>query len=644
MSSDQQVESSHRPDDRPLGEIVQARLSRRAVLGGGLAAGVLVFAGTPPSQALASVSTGPATAARRAGRPGGLLGFAPVLPSGDDAVTVAGGYTVQVLIPWGQPLSSTGPAWNKDASNTAADQEVQVGMHHDGMHYFPLRGRGGSGPRRGLLVVNHEYVDRTLLYTDGDAVMTVEKVAKALAAHGVSVIELADVDGQWVPVDSPLNRRITGTTPMVFSGPVPADHPMLASDLGTPVQGTLNNCAHGATPWNTYLTCEENWHGYFGTEDPSWMPNPTEARYGVTAAGAGYRWHQADPRFDLARNPYEPNRFGWIVEIDPFDPSSTPVKRTALGRIKHEGATFAESRGRAVVYMGDDEDGDYFYKFVSARAWRRMRDQRRSPLDEGELFVAKFFEDGSGTWLSLVFGDGPLTPANGWIDQADVMLRTRQAADAVGATRLDRPEWNTVHPRTQDVFFSLTNGSAGPNGPNPRDPNPYGHIMRLTPERRDHTRSGFTWDVWMLAGDPAYDPQVELDETNMFGSPDGLWIDPDGRLWIQTDISNSSQHRADRGYDRIKNNQMLAADPATGEIRRFLVGPRGCEITGVVTTPDQETMFVNVQHPGEATTFFGSPTPDNPRAVSNWPDFDPDGRPRAATLAIRRIGGGKVGA
>ena len=259
------------------------------------------------------------------------------------------------------------------------------------------------------------------------------------------------------------------------------------------------------------------------------------------------------------------------------------------------------------------------------------------------LYVAKFFENGTGTWLPLTFDEGPLTPANGWIDQADVLLRTRQAADAVGATRLDRPEWNTVHPRTQDVFFSLTNGTAGPSGPNPRDPNPYGHIMRLSPERRDHTRTPFTWDVWVLAGDPAYDPQVQLDETNIFGSPDGLWIDPDGRLWIETDISNSSQNRADRGYDNIKNNQMLAADPATGEIRRFLVGPRGCEITGVITTPDQQTMFVNVQHPGESTTFFGSPTPENPRAVSNWPDFDPDGRPRAATLAIRKIGGGKIG-
>jgi secreted PhoX family phosphatase len=320
-----------------------------------------------------------------------------------------------------------------------------------------------------------------------------------------------------------------------------------------------------------------------------------------------------------------------------------PVKRTALGRLKHEGATFAESNGHAVIYTGDDEDKDYFYKFVSARPWRRMRSQGRSPLDEGTLHVAQFDDDGGGRWLPLVFGEGPLTPANGWVDQADVLLRTRQAADAVGATKLDRPEWCAVHPHTQDVYLTLTNGSAGPNGPNPRNPDPYGHILKLRNPGRDHTSTRFRWDVWVLAGDPAYDPAVTLDDTNIFGSPDGLWIDPDGRMWIQTDISNSSQNLASKGYDNIKNNAMLAADTRTGEIRRFLVGPRGCEITGVITTPDQETMFINVQHPGEKTTAWGTPTPADPRVVSNWPDFDPAGRPRPATVVIRKIGGGRIG-
>jgi len=630
------------PSGNPsLSDIVEARISRRSVLAGGLATGAVAFLGLD-RLAGGAVAAAPRASSHGGGGQGPLLGFEAVLPSSDDALVVAPGYTVDVLIPWGTPLRSTGPAWKKDASNTSAEQAMQIGMHHDGMHFFPL-GRGFFASRVGLLVLNHEYVDPTLLTIDGAAEMTQEKVDKALAAHGVSVVKIALVRGKWQVVDSSYNRRITGNTPMLFSGPVSADHPMLQSQTGNPVVGTLNNCAHGYTPWNTYLTCEENWNGYFGTEDPTWSPDALQSRYGVSKAGFGYRWHLADERFDLAKNSNELNRFGWVVEINPFDPRSTPVKRTALGRVKHEGATFAESCGQAVVYTGDDENKDYFYKYVSDRPWRSEIARRRSPLDHGRLYVARFDEDGTGEWLPVVFGEGPLTAANGWVDQADVLIRTRQAADALGATKLDRPEWNTVHPRTQDVYLTLTNGSAGPNAVNPRNPNPYGHIVKIVNPQRDHTATTFAWDIWVLAGDPAYDPQVDLDETNIFGSPDGLWIDDDGRMWIQTDISNSSQNLASRGYDNIKNNAMLAADPETGEIRRFLVGPRGCEITGVVTTPDQRTMFVNVQHPGESTTAWGSPTPENPRAVSNWPDYDPEGRPRPATLVIRKIGGGKIG-
>jgi hypothetical protein len=633
------TEGSNTSGNTALRDLLAVNMSRRSLLGNGLAAGALAFLGGGARM------LGAAPGAAQG--PGGLglsLGFVPVPASNADALTVPDGYVAEILIPWGQPLFSNGPAWKKDASNTAAEQVQQIGMHHDGMHYYPLF-PGPLGNQRGLLVVNHEYVDPTLLYTDGAAIMTVEKVDKALAAHGVTVIEIALLNGKWQAVDGPYNRRITGKTPMAFSGPVTANHPMLQSELGNLPQGTLNNCAHGYTPWGTYLACEENWNGYFGTADALWAATPLEARYGVTKAGFGYNWHLADPRFDLALNRKEVNRFGWVVEIDPFDSGSTPVKRTALGRIKHEGATFAEARGRAVVYTGDDENGDYFYKFVSAAPWQSMLARGRSPLDEGVLYVAKFYENGTGEWLPLVFGEGrgPLTSANGWSDQADVLIRTRQAADAVGATKLDRPEWCTVHPRTQDVFLALTNGSTGPNGPNPRNPNPYGHILKISHQAGDHTRIRMRWDIFVLAGDPAYDPSVNLDATNIFGSPDGLWVDPDGRLWIQTDISNSSQNRPDRGYDNIGNNQMLAANPDTGEIKRFLVGPRGCEITGVITTPDQQTMFINVQHPGESTTFWGTPTPENPRAVSNWPDFDPNGRPRPATVVIRKIGGGKIG-
>jgi secreted PhoX family phosphatase len=396
------------------------------------------------------------------------------------------------------------------------------------------------------------------------------------------------------------------------------------------------------TPWGTYLACEENFNGYFGTQNAAWTPTAEQDRYGLSRTSE-YRWHTVDPRFDIAVNPNEANRFGWVVEIDPFNPGSTPVKRTALGRLKHEGATVTEARGRVVVYTGDDQNGDYIYKFVSNAPWWQLRALGKSPLDHGTLYVARFNDDGTGEWLPLEFGTAPLTAADGWQDQADVLLRTRQAADAVGATKMDRPEWIVVHPRNNDVYCTLTNGSNGPNPPNPRNPNPYGHIIRWREHNRDNSATTFEWDIFLLAGDPMYDPQVTLDEADIFGSPDGLWFDPDGRLWIETDVSNTAQNLASRGYDRIGNNMMLAADPDTGEIRRFLTGPRGSEITGLIATPDQRTMFVNVQHPGELTTAWGNPTPENPRAVSNWPDFDPAGRPRSATVVIRKADGGIIG-
>ncbi|WP_165984545.1 PhoX family phosphatase [Streptomyces sp. YIM 98790] len=630
--------SSNPSGNRPFREVAETFLSRRAALRGttAAAAGFLV----------AGSVLGGAEPAAAHGRPGGkpgkghgrkeLLGFEAVPTSTDDTFVVPPGYRTQVIIPWGTALRPGGPEWRKDASNTAAEQAEQIGMNHDGMHYFPL------GHDHGLLVLNHEYVDQDLLFPDGPAEMTAEKVAKALAAHGVSVVEIKKKRGSWQVVDSRYARKVTGTTPVAFSGPVRADHPKLRAN--NEPMGTLNNCSHGVTPWGTYLTCEENWNGYFGTADESWTPTPEEQRYGINAGGFGYRWHEADPRFDLAVNRNETNRFGWVVEIDPRNPDAKPVKRTALGRFKHEGCTVTESRGRVVAYSGDDQNGDYIYKFVGHGPWRWQRAMGRSPLDHGTLYVARFNDDGTGDWLPLVFGKGPLTKENGWQDQADVLIRTRQAADAVGATKMDRPEWIAVNPKNKDVYCTLTNGNGWPGEANPRTPNPYGHIIRWAEKRCDNTATSFTWDLFLLSGDPAYDDAVTLDQDGIHGSPDGLWFDADGRLWIQTDVSNSTQNRADRGHDNIGNNQMLAADPRTGEVRRFLTGPRGCEITGVVTTPDRRTMFVNVQHPGEATAFWGEPTPDNPRAVSNWPDFDPDGRPRSATVVISRTDGGVIGA
>lgn len=627
-------------------DMIEARVSRRTVVSGGAALAAATFFGG------AAVAASAPDGARGGPAYRYKLGFREVPASDADEFVVPRGYAWHVLAPWGTPLLPGARRFREDASNSASDQAKQVGFNHDGMHYFPLRRFGSS---RGLLVMNHEYTDASQIYSaaQGSAITPDaagrEKVAKALAAHGVSVISIhKGHGGGWkiVPFD-PRNRRITGTTRMGFSGPVSANHPMLRSGITRNPVGTLNNCAHGVTPWNTYLACEENWNGYFGTDDPAWVRNDLEARYGVSAAGFGYAWHRAEARFDLAQNRNELNHFGWVVEIDPFDPGSKPVKRTALGRLKHEGATCTESRGRVVVYSGDDENGDYLYKFVGREPWRKLRSRGRSPLDHGTLYVARFHDDGTGDWLPLVHGTVPLTPANGWADQADVLIRTRVAADALGATRLHRPEWVAVHPHTQEVFLTLTNGTGNyaPVNAN-RDPNPYGHIIRFNEHAADDTK--FHWDVFLIAGDPAYAPDVPAGQA-AFGSPDGIWVDGGGTVWIQTDISNSSQNLQSRGYDNIKNNQMLAARPETGEVKRFLTGPRGCEITGVTMTPDRRTMFVNVQHPGESTTHwnsqFGAPTTDTPWAVSSWP-FGTQARPRRprpATVVIRKIDGGRIG-
>jgi hypothetical protein len=415
------------------------------------------------------------------------------------------------------------------------------------------------------------------------------------------------------------------------------------------VLGTLNNCAAGQTPWGTFLTCEENWNGYFSAQE---KPDADEQRYGLRPKGWGYRWHEFDERFDAAKHPNEPHRFGWVVEIDPMDPRQTPIKRTALGRFKHEGATTTLSQdGRAVVYMGDDERFEYIYKFVS-------RDQvkpggfaaNKALLDHGTLYVARFDAQGHGQWLALTQGDNGLTADKGFVTQADVLIRTRQAADAVGATRMDRPEWIAVQPQSGEVFVTLTNNSQrGQLGrdtdeANPRADNIMGHIIRW---REGSTGSGdaaataFRWMHFALAGDPnAAKPEHRgAIKGDMYGSPDGLAFDGNGLLWIQTDVSTSVMNRG--AYQGMGNNMMLCADPATGETKRFLTGPAGCEITGIAFTPDQRFLFINVQHPGETASERSDPA--RPQAVSSWPDGPAGGRPRSATVVIRRKDGGVVG-
>lgn len=580
------------------------------------------------------------------------LGFTRVPVSMADALRVPEEYTAQVLYRWGDPtgLSAGAPVFHQDASNTWQEQALQAGMHHDGMEFFAL------GKNHGLLAINHEYTDDGLLHTDGMTAWTADKVRKSQAAHGVSVIEVTAQAGQWkVAVPSRYARRITANTPMQVSGPA-AGHPLMqttADVTGTHVLGTLNNCAAGRTPWGTYLTCEENWNGYFSAQE---KPNADEMRYGLRHKGWGYRWHEHDARFDAALNPNEPHRFGWVVEVDPMDPTQTPVKRTALGRLKHEGATSTVTRdGRVVVYMGDDERFEYIYKFVSRDKVKSGGFAANSELlDHGTLYVARFDVKGLGRWVALVHGKEGLTPDKGFHSQAEVLIKCRQAADAVGATKMDRPEWIAVHPDTREVFVTLTNnsqrGGAGQsaanlvNEPNPRIDNVMGHIIRWREGDStggDAASTTFRWMHFALAGDPlaAKSEHQGNIKGDLYGSPDGLRFDASGLLWIQTDISTSALHKGP--YEFMGNNMMLVADPATGETKRFLTGPAGCEITGLAFTPDHRTVFINIQHPGEPDSERSDPK--KPQAISTWPEGKSGGRPRSATVAIQRKDGGVVG-
>ena len=618
--------------------LAEERFSRRSLLGGGLiaAAGFLTASVVRPPAASAAPGGTPGRPA-----PGGpVLGFTPIGPSAADEVVVAPGYTAVPFIPWGTPITGTMPAFRPGlptaGGNTATEQAMQVGTHHDGMTYFPRR-PGNAANSHGVLVLNHEYTDENYLQTGTETrpprpAYTAEMVRKSQAAHGVSVVEVRRQGSNgWTVVRSDLNRRITADTPMSFDGPA-AGTPLVrtvADPAGRTPRGTINNCGNGETPWGTYLTCEENFNQYFRV-DPAGMPPAEQAnltRYGV--GGDGYYWADHDPRFVVtAANPHEPNRFGWIVEIDPMDPRSTPVKHTALGRLKHEDATTHTARdGRLVVYMGDDQVNEYVYKFVSARPWEAMRRAGQNPLSEGTLYVARFDADGSGTWVPLVHGQSGLTTANGFADQADVLVRTRQAATAVGATPMDRPEWTAVDPVSGTVYVTLTNNTsrATPNAPNPRAANRWGHIVRWDERGGDHTGTAFTWDLFLLAGPGGGVDGSTIAPEDAFGSPDGLWVDPDRRAWIQTDGTQPNG----------ANNQMLAADAtapygAEPEVRRFFTGVVGCEVTGIAMTPDRRTMFVNLQHPGE-------------NGGSTWPRLDGLTVPRSATVVITKDDGGVIG-
>jgi len=640
--------------------IAAALYSRRQVLKAGAALGTVGFLGGGLGGLAGCSSSDPVS----------LLGFESVAASSGDDIVLPPGYRHAVLCRWGDPLFADSPAWKGDASEDAAAQALQFGDNNDGMHFFPL---GGNSSSEGLLVMNHEYINPEYFFTpsiqSGETPWALDHVRKSQHAHGVTVAHLRREAGEWkVVVGSGYNRRIHANSPMQITGPARGHAQMRTPDspTGEVSLGTINNCGNGFTPWGTYLTCEENFNGYFGTTSGTDTRNPLMQRYGISPLGSEYRWEEHDARFDYAEQPNESNRFGWIVEIDPFRPTSIPAKRTALGRFKHENAalTLAADR-RVVVYLGDDQVDEYLYKFVSAEAYDPAAgdaaNKDRNLLENGRLYVAKFDAGavsgdmmGGGEWIPLEL-DTP-TVAGGrlgdlYADQGALLIATRQAADAVGATKMDRPEWVAVHPRSGEVYCTLTNnsGRSVTDEANPRANNLYGQILRWREAGRDAAATRFEWDLFVLAGNPVVHPAGDLkagsanvNADNLFNSPDGLAFDADGRLWIQTDgkYSNSGE------YAGMGNNQMLVADPASGEIRRFLVGPSACEITGISFTPDQRTLFINVQHPGEYGGHPNTPevTPaEDPLAFSRWPDDGAGGRPRPATVAVWKADGGKVG-
>lgn len=635
------MEDSNRSSNPSIHQVSDP--SRRLWLQGGAGLGLAALFGTLSGCALPGLAP----------RGGSALGFTAVPASTADSLTVPPGYSAQVLAAWGEPIGAAGlpagaPAWKPDASNTAAEQALQMGMHHDGLHYVPL-----DGARRGLLAMNHEYVDDGLLHTDGHKNWTAEKVAKAQAAHGIAVVEVEQREGGWQMVrPSRYARRITATTPHAVGGPA-AGHRLMrtaADPEGRRVLGTFANCASGMTPWGTYLSGEENFQGYFRTAD---QPTVHERRFGLRAR-SWYAWAEHDERFDTVRHPHEANRFGWIVEVDPMDPNSVPVKRTALGRAAHEGAWVAVTKdGRAVVYSGEDARFEYIYKFVSRDRIRPAGNglsQARANatlLDHGTLYVARFDADGRGRWLPVVAGQGPLTPEQGFADQGEVVVKARQASDLLGATKMDRPEWLAIDPASGWVYCTLTNnsqrgteGQPAVDAANPRARNVMGQIIRWK-EDGDFDGEGFAWNHLMLAGDPANTrPEAQGNvQGDPFGSPDTIAFCPRGLLWIGTDMSTGAMHKGE--LQNFGNNQLLACDPASGQTRRFLTGPVNCEITGASWTPDGRTLFVNVQHPGESPGSRNDP--EVPTRFSTWPEGTAAARPRSATVAIRRLDGGLIG-
>nr|WP_239081096.1 PhoX family protein [Streptomyces coelicoflavus] len=649
-----------------VGDVIAGALSRRSMMRAAAVvtvaaagAGAVGVAGAPSAQA--APAAGGKGHHGKPSRDRGARGlrFTPVAPNTDDAVTVPEGYRQDVVIRWGEPILRGAPAFDPEKQSARA-QAGQFGYNNDFLALLPLRGEHD----RQLLVANHEYTDEVLMFRGYDPENpTREQVEIAWAAHGLSVVAVEEErrSGRLTPVARHrLNRRVTATTEFRLTGPAAgSDLVRTSADRsGRKVLGTLNNCSGGTTPWGTTLHGEENFNQYFANASSA-----TDKRYGIGTGATERKWERFDKRFDVAREPNEVHRFGYVVELDPYDPESTPRKHTALGRFKHEAATVRLTHdGRPVVYTGDDERFDYFYKFVGSKRMRHgnsrwAREHNLSLLDEGTLYVAKLDGDspaieidgtgtlprdgefdGGGRWIPLVTAteDGAVSHVEG-MSAEEVCVFTRLAGDKVGATKMDRPEDIEPSPTTGKVYVALTNNSnrgkagyAGPDEANPRNSNKHGHVLELTERwnRADATRFG--WSLFLVAGDPedpaTYFAGFPKDRVSAISCPDNVAFDDHGNLWISTDGNALGSHDGLFG--------VATRGDRRGELKQFLTVPTGAETCGPLV--QDRRVLVAVQHPGEVD----GASVEQP--ASTWPD-GPGKIVRPAVVAVWRADGRDIG-
>ncbi len=623
--------------------VLDERISRRALLRGAAltsaAAIVPGFAG--------SIFSGEAMAAGSAS----TLTFSELKRVYDEKHHVAEGFSADILVRWGDKVKADAPDFDP-AAQTLAAQTKQFGYNNDFIAYLPLP-LGSENSDRGLLYSNHEYPNPHIMFPglitnedDSGKAVSKEQVEIGMASMGASVVEIAKQNGKWAIVpDGKMNRRIDLMTELAISGPA-AGHALLktsADPTGAKVIGTGSNCGGGKTPWGTVLTCEEFAYEFFAGDAAKTPFKEHVERIGYEASDY-YGIARFHDRFNIEKEPNEFNRFQWVVEIDPYEAGSVPVKRTALGRFGHEGSTVVVNKdGRVVVYMGDDDHMEYLYRFVSKTAFNATdRAANATLLDDGELSVAKFEADGTLSWMPLVHGQGPLTAANGFADQGEVLIKARQAGDKLGATPMDRPEDFETNPVTGRVYAVMTKSAKRKpetvNAANTRPENKWGHIIELIPpgeaKEADHAAAAYKWDILILCGDPSkpetgakFHPETTAD--GFFMTPDNIAFDPKGRMWVATDGMNA--------FDLADGIYGVDTDgPGRALPKSLFSAPSGAECTGPAFTPDGKTMFVAVQHPGENS--------DNiEKLTTRWPDFNPAMPPRPSVVAIMRSDGGEIG-